>query len=313
MEYLTLGKSDLRVSRIGLGAWQFGDKGWGWGSTVTEDDALQILQTAFEAGINFMDTAEVYGRGISEQVVGNFIKKVGRKNLVIATKVSGQHLRYEDVLKAAEASLARLGISAIDLYQVHFPNPYIPLSQAMKAMEALVDREFIRYIGVSNFSKPLLKDAQESLHNHKIVSNQVRYNLVQRTIEDEILPYCRQQEIAIIAFSPLAQGLLTGKFAKVDLAEQDLRRENPLFNLTNVESLRSVIEVLTQFAQRYGKTPSQVALNWLLSNDDVFPIPGAKNPAQVTDNVGAVGWKLQVEDARRLVQASRQVKISYFV
>lgn len=313
MEYRTLGKSDLRVSRLGLGTWQFGESRWGWGSTVTEEDAHQILQTAFDAGLNFIDTAEAYGRGISEQVVGNFCKKVARENLIIATKVSGQHLRHGDVIEAAEASLSRLGISTIDLYQVHFPNPYVPLNQTMKAMEQLVERGVIRYIGLSNFSKPLIKDAQAALSNHEIISNQVRYNLLQRGIEDEILPYCQEQRIAIIAFSPLAQGLLTGKFEKPDLPVQDLRTDNPLFNPVNTERLSRIVEVLKQVARRYDKTPGQVALNWLLSEDDVFPIPGAKSSSQLAENVGAAGWRLKPEDVALLAQTSKQVEISYFV
>ena len=313
MEYSTLGKSDLKVSRIGLGAWQFGDKGWGWGTTVTEEDAEGILQTAFDAGINFIDTAEVYGQGISEQVVGNFIKKAGRENLVIATKVSGAHLRYGDVVKAAEASLSRLGISTIDLYQVHFPNHYVPLTQTMKAMEELIEKGAVKYIGLSNFPKPLIRDAQEALSGHAIISNQVRYNLLQRDIEQGILPYCRHEKIAVIAYSPLAQGLLTGKFWEPELADQDLRKNNLLFNPINMERSKKAIDGVKQVAERYDKTPSQVALNWLLCQDGVFPIPGAKSPSQVADNVGAVGWRLKSEDIRLLDQFSKQTEILYFV
>lgn len=312
MEYVALGRSDLRVSPIGLGVWQFGDKGWGWGTAVTEEDALSVLQTAFDAGVNFIDTAEGYGRGISEQVVGNFIKKVGRHNLVIATKVSGQHLRYRDVMMAAEGSLSRLGISTIDLYQVHFANPYVPLRQTMEAMEDLVDQRMIRYIGVSNFSAPLIKDAQHALSRNGIVSNQVRYNLLQRSVEEESLPYCREHGIAIIAYSPLAQGLLTGKFEKPDLAENDLRKDNLLFNPENFGRVLKDIDVLKEVARKYNKTPGQVALAWLLSRDDVLPIPGAKRPSQVTENVGAVGWRLKPEDLTLLDQASGQLDISYF-
>lgn len=313
MEYLTLGRSGLRVSRIGLGCWQFGDRGWGWGITVTEADALAVLEAAFDAGINFIDTAEVYGNGVSEEVIGRFVKKVGRDNLVIASKVSGQHLRYGDVLRAAEGSLSRLGVSAIDLYQVHWPNPYVPLGHTMRAMEELVRRGVVRYIGVSNFPKPLLMAAQESLSRYEIVSNQVRYNLLQREVEEEILPYCRSQGMAIIAYSPLAQGLLTGKFERPELAEQDLRRNNVLFHPANMDRVARFIRLLREVAQRYNRSPSQVALNWLLTQKDVFPIPGAKRPDQVLDNVGAVGWRLGEEDVQLLSRASGEVEISYFV
>lgn len=311
MEYVTLG--GLRVSKIGLGAWQFGEAGWGWGMTLTEADAEATLQAAFDAGINLIDTAEVYGRGISEQVVGRFIRKVGREKVVIATKVSGQHLRHDDVLRAAEGSLSRLGVSTIDLYQVHWHNAYVSLRQTMLVLEDLVDRGMVRSIGVSNFSRPLLEDARRVLSRHPLVANQVRYNLLYRDIEEEILPYCREYGITIIAYSPLAQGILTGKFPQAQLAEEDLRRESPLFNAANLERAAALMEALTQVARRYDKTPGQVALKWLIDQADLVAIPGAKSAAQAIENAGAAGWRLAPEDAALLDQASRRVQLSYFV
>ena len=147
MDYITLGKSDLKVSVIGLGAWQFGDKDWGWGTSYSKEDALRVLDRAFELGINFVDTAEVYGDGVSEEVIGEAIHKK-RKEVFVATKVAGNHLRYDDVLKAAEHSLLRLKIREIDLYQVHWPNYYVPLSETMRAMKKLIDMGKVRHVEI---------------------------------------------------------------------------------------------------------------------------------------------------------------------
>lgn len=310
MEYTNLGKSDLVVSKIGLGTWQFGDKDWGWGTEYGEDEALTTIHRALDLGINFIDTAEVYGDGISEAVVGKAIQD-RRDEVIIATKVWGGHLRHEDVLQAAGGSLRRLGIETIDLYQIHWPSYYVPLEETMEALQKLVEQGKVRYIGVSSFSVPLLREAQLHLKS-AIISNQVRYNLLQREIEKEILPYCRREGIAVIAYSPLAQGLLTGKFHEDFQATDGIRKANPLFNSKNLGQALKVVKVLGEIAANRGKTIAQVALNWLIQQRGVVAIPGAKRPEQIEENAGACGWKLTQEELSRIEKACGALKLSYY-
>ncbi len=186
MEYAMLGTSDLKVSKIGLGTWQYGTEGWGFGADFTEQEALATVNKALEMGINFLDTAEVYGDGRSEEIVGKAID--GRRDaVIIATKVLPRHLRERDLIRACDESLRRLKTDRIDLYQIHAAEPYVPLDESMAALAKLIDGGKIRYVGVSNFSVPLLRAAEEAFSD-KIVSNQVRYNLLQRDIEAEIPP-----------------------------------------------------------------------------------------------------------------------------
>ena len=219
-----------------------------------------------------MDTAESYG---TEEAVGRAIKDV-RDKVLLATKVSPEHFRRDDVLKAADGSLARLGVDYIDLYQLHWPNPSIPIEETMAAMESLVKAGKVRYIGVSNFSAAQVKAAQAALSKAKIVSNQVEYSLTDRSIEREVLPYCQANGITVIAYSPLARGL--GNFGKGSAA-------------------------LAEVAAKNGKTVAQVALNWCLSHDRVMVIPKSNSAARVEENCGASGWRLSDEDIAALEAA----------
>jgi len=308
LEYKKLGKSDLKVSRIGLGTWQFGSRVWG---LQDRDLMKKILNRAIDLGINFIDTAEGYGDGISESVIGETISERGdREDLVIATKVSPSHLRYKDVLKAAEKSLERLKTKTIDLYQVHWPNMYVPVEETMRALEKLVDEGKVRYIGLSNFPPCLAREAVESLKKYEIISNQVLYNLLERDIEKAIFPAMRELGIVIIAYSPLAMGFLTGKYNETTkFPEGDFR--NNVYLYKNKENFRKVIEfnkLLEEIGKKYGKTVPQVALNWLLKFDDVFPITGAKKVEQIESSIGAVGWSLSEEDWNRIKEASDKLR-----
>lgn len=310
MEYEVLGKSDLKVTKIGLGAWQFGTEWWGWGKDFGEKDAIDAIEASLEKGINWIDTAEVYGNGYSEELIGKVLGEK-RKNIIIATKVAGSHARYDDVIKACEGSLKRLRTDYIDLYQFHWPNSYVPIEETMRALEKLVQEGKARYIGLSNFPVPLIKEAQKSLKNTFIVSNQVRYNLISRDIEKEILPYCLEQNISIIAYSPIAQGLLAGKFSYENKPSDDLRKDNPLFKEPNFSQILKFVDVLKEIAKELGKTPAQVALRWLIEKKGVVAIPGAKNRKQAEDNAGAMGWKLDDELLKKLDEESKKLKISY--
>lgn len=312
MEYKKFGKSDLRVSRICLGGWQFGQRPWG----VTDKEIIRkIVNLALDNGINFIDTAEGYGEGFSEEIIGDIIRERGdRDEIVIATKVSSSHLRYRDVIKAAERSLGRLKTSYIDLYQIHWPNMYIPVQETIKALEKLVDDGKIRYFGLSNFPPCLAKEAVNATKKYGIISNQVKYNIIERDIENGILPTMRELGIVIMAYSPLAMGLLSGKYdEKTVIPEDDFRARHPLFvNKDNLRQIMRIISILKEIADKYNKTVPQVAINWLLKFDDVFPIIGARKPEHVLSNVGAVGWLLTNEDWMRIKDASDQLELTMF-
>ena len=312
MEYRKLGKSDLKVSRIGLGTWQFGTKSWRF---TDREEMKRILNKAIDSGINFIDTAEVYGGGVSETVIGEVLKERGdREDLVIATKVAPSHFKYRDVLKAAEKSLERLQIKTIDLYQLHWPNNYISLKETMKAMEKLVDDGKVRYIGLSNYPPCLAKEAAEVLKRNEIISNQVKYNIVERDIENYIWPAMKEMGIVIIAYSPLAKGLLTGKYDESTVfPEEDLRSKNPLYAIkSNYKQVLNLNNLLREIGDKYGKTAPQVAINWLLKFDDVFPIPGAKSVSHVESNLGAVGWSLSDEDWNKIKEESDKLDLVFY-
>jgi myo-inositol catabolism protein IolS len=311
LEYARLGSSDLEVTKVGLGSWQFGTEGWGWEQDFSKRDALAAFKEAMDLGINFIDTAEVYGEGRSEELVGEAVKG-HRDQFIIATKASGGHLREKDLLRACEGSLKRLDMATIDLYQVHWPNSYVPLTETMGALDKLAQQGKIRYVGVSNFPASMLQEAQAHLKG-KIVSNQVRYNLLQREIEREILPYCREEEITIIAYSPLAQGFLTGKYDQQNLPQDEVRQRNPLFrNEGNLRQALGVVNALGEVARTHRKTPAQVALRWLIEQPGVVTIPGAKRPQQVEENAGAMGWQLTEQEWQKLNSLTTEFELSYF-
>jgi len=310
MEYVTLGTSDLRVSRISLGTWQFGTEGWGFGQDFTEQEALATVDKALGIGINLLDTAEVYGDGRSEEILGKAIE--GRRDeVILATKVLPRHLRKCDLIRACDESLERLGIDQIDLYQIHAAEPYVPFKESMAALAKLIEQGKIRYVGVSNFSVPLLREAAE-VFSGIIVSNQVRYNLLQRDIEAEILPYCRDHNIAVIAYSPLAQGILTGKYDHDHLPADEIRQRNPLFREENLVQAFPLIDLLREIGKKHGVTPAQVALRWATAQEGVIAIPGAKRPGQVEENAGALGWSLSSEQMAALAAVSSRLELNYF-
>lgn len=258
MNQKLLGKTGVKISEIGLGTWQYrGD--------------IEALRVGIAQGATHIDTAEIYG---TEGVVGEAIEGL-RDKAFLATKVSPSHLHYDDVLKAADGSLKRLGVKIIDLYQIHWPNSRIPIKETMSAMEELVKQGKIRYIGVSNFSVRELKEAQEAMSSQEIVSNQVEYNLQNREIERDLLSYCQSQKITIIAYSPLNRGHVSpGKNS-----------------------------ILDKIASKYDKTRVQVVLNFLTARENVVAIPKSDNIDHVNENCGASGWRLSLDDIKQIVQS----------
>jgi myo-inositol catabolism protein IolS len=310
MNYITLGRnSGVKVSKIGVGIWQASGE---WNGA--DDQVIEAISQAKDLGVNLIDTAEHYGFGHSETVLGKALKELGRDNFVVATKVYGPHLRYEELQKAALASMRRLGVSEIDLYQVHWPDPWeqVPLKETMKALEKLYLEGKIRAIGVSNFAVRDLEEARSYLSRSDIVSDQLRYNLLQRGIEEEILPYLRKNNISILAWSPIAQGALTGKYNAQNVPKGDIRDTNVLFAPKNLGRISPLIEVLSSIGKKYSHSPAQVALNWLASLPDVIPIPGAKNPTQASENVSSLEFNLSGQDLNMIERALSRIKIDYY-
>ena len=265
MKTKTLGGTETQVPEIGLGVWQY-------------RGGVAPLQHGIELGANLIDTAEMYR---TEDVVGEAVQGM-RERVFIASKVSGDHLGYDQVLRAADASLRRLDIDTIDLYQIHWPSRGTPIEETMRAMEALVDSGRVRYIGVSNFSTKELAEAQAAMEHHPIVSNQVLYNLRRREVERTLLPYCQRHAVTLIAYTPLDSGKLAG--GRGLLRARD-------------------IKVLHEIAGQYRKTPAQVALNWCVSHDNVIAIPKSDSVPRTAENCGASDWCLSAEDMARLDQA----------
>jgi aryl-alcohol dehydrogenase-like predicted oxidoreductase len=307
MEKRQLGKSELYASVVGYGAWAAGKAGWG---NVSDREIEQSIWRAYELGINFFDTAPVYGFGESERVLGKVLKPV-RDKVIIATKAglswNSEGAIWNDVSREAifreiDESLQRLGTDYIDLYQVHWPDPtgQTPIEETVGALRELAEAGKIRYIGVSNFTVEQIAAAQAVA---PVVSLQSQYNLLQRQVEKQELPYVTQHQIGFIPYSPLAQGLLTGKFSGgFSISDQDVRKQlNSLFAEGQFARNVAKAEALKPFAEKYGKTPGQVAINWLLTNRAVTTvIAGAKTPEQVEENAAAYGWHLTPEDAAQI-------------
>ena len=312
MDYIALGRGGPRVSAIGVGMWQAGGKAWG--ADVRDADCRKAMERAVELGINLVDTAEAYGDGHSEQVMSGAIKNVGRDNVFIATKVGGWHLRAEDVEKACAASLKRLGVREIDLYQVHWPDPWsqVPLRETMKALEGLHWAGKIRHIGVSNFAVRDLKEARSYLSRTDIASNQVQYNMLQRNVETEVLPFCRREGIAILAWSPLGKGILSGKYHNGKRPKDRVRTDEDLFKPANIRATAPLIRELRRIGRAHRKTPAQVALTWLRRHRHVSPIPGVKRPGQAEENAGAAGWFLGSGEVRRIDAILRRLRLDTF-
>jgi diketogulonate reductase-like aldo/keto reductase len=277
MEYREFGRAKVKVSALGMGTWYDAPaivESHIMGHLRGEKEKIAALKKGLELGITLIDTAEIYN---SEPLVAEAIKGHRRDELFISTKVWPLHLKYDDVLKAAQRSLENLQCSYIDMYLIHWPNPRVPIKETMRAMEKLVDDGKVRYIGVSNFSLSHLKEAEEALSRHELISNQVEYNLVTRDIESDLLPYCERNGITIMAYRPIAHGALADPSGGLKAIVDDISKKHG------------------------GKTPVQIALNWLLNrNNGIFPIPRASRPERVVEDVGALGWSLDQDDMARL-------------
>ncbi|TCJ19715.1 aldo/keto reductase [Rubrobacter taiwanensis] len=302
---------DLRVVPLGVGTWAWGTKRlWGYGGDYDERDLEAAFRTSLEAGITLFDTAEIYGSGASERILGRLIRKSGEE-VVVATKFAPLPYRLgaRSLLKAVQGSRERLGIETVDLYQVHFPSPLLSIERLMDALAEAVKRGWVRNVGVSNYGAGQMFRAARRLERHGIplASNQVHYSLLHRAPErNGVLDACRELGAVLIAYSPLAQGLLTGKYRPGVRAAGGLRRLDRRFRRKGLERIRPVVDLLRRVGEAHGgRTPAQVALNWLAMRDGVLPIPGAKNERQARENAGALGWRMSEDEFHRLERATR--------
>ncbi|GGP19354.1 aldo/keto reductase [Thermocladium modestius] len=275
MEFKELDKTGIKIPVIGLGTWGMGGGFW-IPDCSNMDVMIKLIREAIGMGYTMIDTAEMYGGGCSERIIGEAIKGLPRNELFIISKVWPTHARHDDVLKSAKASSDRLG-TYIDLYMIHWPARDVPIKETMQAMEELVDEGVIKYIGVSNFDVVELEEARRSVSKYGVVADEVRYNLLDRDVEKDLIPYAEREGITIIAYSPLG----TGSILRPGSREHKL---------------------LEEVGSKYNKTPAQVLLNWVISKPNVVAIPKAAKIEHLRENMGAVGWRLDDDDVKKLEQ-----------
>lgn len=319
MEYRKLGESSLEVSVICLGTWAFGGDKW-WGRQ-NDSDSLEVLEESLAGGINFVDTAPVYGRGHSEEVIGSFIARKGiRERVILATKLglswNGRNVFHDlskkKMLEEIDASRSRLKTDYLDLYQVHWHDPDTPIGQVAEIMYKFYREGLIKAIGVSNYSVVQISEFKKYSLVHSL---QPSYSMFDRSIEEETIPFCIENSIGVITYAPLYSGLLTGKFfldglrIPGDINRKMKRRdlEEPYFSINKAAFIK-----LKEVAGKYGKTLAQLALNWNYSRKGITStIAGTRKLVQLQDNIGSVGWQIGQDDLAVIedILSERQNKI----
>ncbi|NPD88290.1 MAG: hypothetical protein HGN29_06185 [Asgard group archaeon] len=311
MRKIRFGKSDLEVSEIGLGTLTFGHPTKG---IQNFNEIKKILNYALDNGINFLDTAEEYAGGLCEKYIGEIIKERGdREDIIIETKASPPHCGYHEIKKACSNSLERLQTDYIDVYLLHFPWCYYPLYETAKALDELIEEGKVRYAGVSNYHNPLVEELQNYLEKGEIITNQLNYSLINRSIEQEILPFSRKQGIHITAWGPLESGFLTTNYnEQSEFKKNDFRNRIALFQVKeNFAKTRPLFKLMRVLAEKYHVKPAQIALNWILKKD-IIPIPGAKNIEQVEGNISATAFQLEDEECDRLSELTQNMWLEQY-
>ncbi|MGI5851479.1 MAG: aldo/keto reductase [Clostridiales bacterium] len=311
MLFRKLGSSDLNCSVVALGTWSMGGDFWG----KSDDDAsIETIRTGLDAGINTIDTAPVYGNGHSEEIVGKAIKGRKREDIIIATKCgidivgkTGRNSSPELLYKEIDASLKRLGTDYVDLYQVHWPDPNTPLEETFTALSKIVESGKVRYVGVSNYSPEQMEEASKYCD---IVSLQPPYSLLQREIEDEILPYCIEKGIGVLSYGSIGAGALTGKFKTRPIFNDDDRRDKfyDFFSEENWPKTAALVDVLREIADSRGKPVVHVAINWVLKQEGItVALVGARTPEQAIMNAEAGEWSLSDEENKIINDAYKRI------
>ena len=301
MRYLSAGTA-TRISRIGLGAWQFGSAEWGYGRDYAEQEANAIVRRALELGVTLFDTAEIYGFGRSERILGAAIGE-DRDSVFLATKLFPLLPVAPVVEQRAVASANRLGTRRLDLYQVHQPNPVVRDGTIMRGMRALQRVGLVGEVGVSNYSLDRWRAAEQALGS-RVLSNQVRFSLVDRSPEQYLLPFAESTGHLVIAYSPLAQGLLSGKYDRDHRPANRLRASSPAFLPENLDRVGDLIATLREVADAHAATPAQIALAWVIHHPAVVAIPGASSVGQLESNVAAADIDLTEDEYQALHAAA---------
>lgn len=316
MEYRKLGESDLELSVITFGSWAAG--GWMWGGTE-RSDAVDAIKASYDLGVTSIDTAPIYGQGLSEEIVGEAIKGLPRDKVQILTKYGmrwdlekgslafksknndGQDIdiyKYagkESIIEECESSLRRLGTDYIDLYQIHWPDVTTPIEESMEAVQRLIEQGKVRYAGVCNYDAEQMKTAESAI---RLASNQVPYSMVNRGIEEVVVPYCLANKKAILAYSPLERGLLTGKIKPGHhFQEGDHRAQHKYFSEDNVKRVNVFLDKLRPMASDKGASLGQLVLRWTIEKPGItVALVGARNAEQAVQNAKAVDVKLSAEE-----------------
>ena len=292
-----------KVSAIGVGTWQFGAREWGYGEEYAQKTAGDIVRRALELGINLFDTAEAYGFGRSERILGETLERHDwRERAFLATKFWPVVPTSAVISQRARASAARLRTDRIDLYQVHWPNPVVPTRVVLSAMRGVQESGLVKHVGVSNYDLPRWKEAEDAFGG-PVLSNQVSFSLVNRKPLHRIVPWAQENGRIVIAYSPLAQGLLGGRYDE-DNRPSDLRAANRLFLPESLRAARPLIDSLREIARAHDARPAQIALAWLISHPNVVAIPGASSVEQLESNAAAADLTLSEADRARLIETA---------
>ena len=305
MRYLSAG-TPARISRIGLGTWQFGSREWGYGESYAGTEARAIVRRAVELGVTLFDTAEIYGFGRSERILGEAIGE-DRESVFLATKIFPLLPVAPVVEQRAVASANRLGARRLDLYQVHQPNPLVRDGTIMRGMRALQRVGLVSEVGVSNYSLDRWRAAERALGT-RVLSNQVRYSLVDRSPEHDLLPFAESTGHVVIAYSPLAQGLLSGRYHRDSRPANRLRAASPLFLPENLDRAGDLIAALREVADAHSATPAQIALAWVIHRPAVVAIPGASSVGQLESNAAAADIDLTEAEYQALHTAATRFR-----
>lgn len=329
MEYRKIGESELQLSVITFGAWAAG--GWMWGGTERKD-AVEAIRKSYEQGVTSIDTAPIYGQGLSEEIVGEAIKGIQRDKIQILTKygmrwdlVKGtlaaksknnagedidiyKYAGKESIIEECENSLRRLGTDYIDLYQIHWPDVTTPIEESMEAVQQLIEQGKVREAGVCNYNDEQMQAASKAIN---LVSNQVPYSMVNRKIEEVMIPYCLAGKKSILAYSPLERGLLTGKMKPgYQFSEGDHRATHRFFSDENIANVNFFLDKIRPLASAKGVTPGQLVLRWTIEKPGItIALAGARNAAQAVENAKAADVKLSAEEMAFIDQQLEQLII----
>jgi aryl-alcohol dehydrogenase-like predicted oxidoreductase len=302
MRYLDIGTA-TRISKIGLGTWQFGAREWGYGEDYAGQQARDIVRRALDLGVTLFDTAEMYGFGRSERILGEALGERPESPAFLATKLLPLLPLAPVVEQRAVASAARLGTRRIDLYQVHWPNPLVSDGTIMRGMSTLQRVGLVGEVGVSNYPLARWQAAERALGG-RVLSNQVPYSLADRAPEKDLLPFAAEAGRIVIAYSPLAQGLLSGRYDRANRPANRVRAGNPLFLPENLDRAGELVGVLREVADAHGAAPAQIALAWVIRHPAVTAIPGASSVEQLESNVAAAEIELSSDEYAALSAAS---------